>query len=68
MKLCVICKHCNFEEGYCYSEMTYADSSITCYKHPKHEASFSSQEDFFTWNAHANICPHYEPANSNTAS
>ena len=29
-KLCLFCKHCQFSEGYHYSEITYEDPSISC--------------------------------------
>lgn len=66
IKLCVFCKHCQFEEGYDYSEETQADPSIECFagetaKHLARDrcAPFSKRE-FNIWNSVAESCPLFE--------
>lgn len=62
MKLCVTCRNCNFNEGYHYSDMTYADTSIDCGFHTTWQAPFESREKFLAWNEFAETCQKYEAA------
>lgn len=62
MKLCLFCRKCSFEEGYNYSEYTYADKEISCGHHPCYNAPFNTQEDFIVWAKQAESCSKYEPA------
>ena len=67
VKLCMFCRHCEFNEGYYYSEITYEDPSIVCYGDSDTAANGtnrycpSDKRGAQDWNRAAEKCPAYEP-------
>ena len=61
-KLCLFCKHCQFSDGYHYSEITYEDPSISCLSGDGLNGvdAPDDKRKFVQWNLAAQTCPVYE--------
>jgi len=60
IKLCLFCRHCEFNEGGALSEVTWESGSIECRK-GMNEYCSNDREDFARWSRKAETCPSYEP-------
>ena len=60
VKLCLFCRHCEFNQGRTYSEYTVEGPSINC-NAGENSYCESAREEFAAWSRKAESCPKYDP-------
>ena len=63
VKLCLFCKHCEYDSGWGGTDVTPGDpAEFCCSRHPKYSSpSLHDRKGLQEWMRQAEVCPHYTP-------